>query len=136
MASGKQPVPGAQSCPEMNPFFEAASLGRLMLPRCRACGKLHWYPRGACPFCLSSEIDWEESPGLGRVYSVTLFDRAGDRIAIAYVEIDEGLRLLTNVLTDDPASVAIGQRVEVTFESTNDATGQMYPFFRPIAGKA
>lgn len=135
MTTGKRILPAAQSCPEMNAFFEAANLGRLMLPRCRACGKLHWYPRGACPFCLSLDIAWQESPGLGRVYSVTLFARAGDRTAIAYVELDEGLRLLTTVLAEDPASVAIGQRVEVTFKSTDDATGQKYPFFRPIAGK-
>lgn len=128
-------IPAITPDPDTAAFWQAAGRGRLVLPRCRNCGKRHWYPRGICPFCLSADITWEDSPGLGRVYSVTVFrqSRGGEDIAIAYVELDEGPRLLTNILTDDPASVSIGQRVEVIFVSASENPEQKHPFFCPVS---
>ena len=120
---------------------------KLMLPKCSACNRLHWYPRSACPFCLSNDIGRQEASGQGTVYSVTVFARAGEARAIAYVTLDEGLRLLTNIVTSDPHSIFIGQRVEAVVDPASDVSGQggapghteeepetLPPFFRPIDG--
>ncbi len=112
-------------------FWDAAATGRLMLPKCRHCGGIHWYPREICPFCLSSDIEWQESAGLGSIYSSTVFRKGGNRV-IAYVELDEGLRLLTNIATDDLNAVRIGQRVRVEFAALMDASELRYPVFRPV----
>lgn len=112
-------------------FWEAAATGRLMLPKCRHCGRIHWYPREICPFCLSSDIEWQESAGLGSIYASTVFRKGGNRV-IAYVELDEGLRLLTNIATEDPNAVRIGQRVRVEFAALVEASELSYPVFRPV----
>ncbi|MBY5828506.1 DNA-binding protein [Rhizobium leguminosarum] len=116
---------------EATVFWQAARAGRFILPKCTDCGQVHWYPRAVCPFCLSSAIEWQESRGLGQVYASTLFRRADVPYVIAYVELDEGPRMLTKIMTADMASVAIGQRVEVHF-ATDEAVNGSYPVFRPI----
>ncbi len=132
MATGRN-IPAITPDPETAAFREGAGEERLVLPRCGHCGKVYWYPRGICPFCLSTDISWEASRGLGRIYSVTVFRQGGEDVIIAYVELDEGPRLLTNILADDPSSVTIGQRVEVAFVSSTDTSEQKHPFFRPVA---
>ncbi|WP_082478388.1 zinc ribbon domain-containing protein [Rhizobium sp. Leaf386] len=113
-------------------FWEAARAGRLVLPKCTDCGQVHWYPRALCPFCLSSALEWQESRGLGRVYAATLFRRAELPRIIAYVELDEGPRILTTVVSESSAPVCVGQRVEVHFVDDAGATDRAYPVFRPI----
>jgi uncharacterized OB-fold protein len=113
-------------------FFEAARSGRFLLPKCEDCGRVHWYPRAVCPFCLSGKIGWHESQGLGRVYASTLFRRAEVPSVIAYVELDEGPRMLTKIVTDGPGAVAIGQRVRVQFVASPEAQDRPFPAFRPI----
>jgi len=125
----------ATAVPETTPFWQAAQRDRLVLPRCGDCGRLHWYPRGICPYCLSTSIAWQDSAGRGCVYSVTIFQRDGEKTVIAYVELDEGLRLLTKILAHNPASIAIGQRVEVVFVPDTDDQQQKIPFFRPVLDK-
>ena len=112
-------------------FFEAARTGRFLLPKCEECGRFHWYPRAVCPFCLAGKIGWHESLGLGHVYSSTLSRRADVPLVIAYVELDEGPRILTKILTDNLGMVPIGQRVEVEFFHSSDKPDWLYPAFRP-----
>ena len=98
------------------PFFAAAQQGVLRLRRCTACQKPHWYPRPVCPFCLG-DTAWEDASGLGTVYSVTVTRRAGPiPYALAYVALDEGVTMLTNIVDCDLDSVHIGQRVKVCFK--------------------
>ncbi|WP_049730922.1 Zn-ribbon domain-containing OB-fold protein [Rhizobium ecuadorense] len=112
-------------------FFEAARTGRFLLPKCEECGRFHWYPRAVCPFCLAGKIGWHESRGLGHVYTSTIFRRADVPLIIAYVELDEGPRILTKILTDSLRAVPIGQRVEVEFVSSEDKMDRPYLAFRP-----
>ena len=111
------------------PFFAAAQQGVLRLRRCTACQKPHWYPRPVCPFCLG-DTAWEDASGLGTVYSVTVTRRAGPiPYALAYVALDEGVTMLTNIVDCDLDSVHIGQRVRVCFKPTDG--GGVVAMFTP-----
>ncbi|WHO82730.1 Zn-ribbon domain-containing OB-fold protein [Rhizobium leguminosarum] len=124
-------IPNGEFGSDGTVFWQAAGAGRFILPKCTDCGKVHWYPRAVCPFCLSSEIGWQESRGLGHVYASTLFRKTDAPYVIAYVELDEGPRMLTKIVSADLAPVYIGQRVEVHF-LTDDTVNGSYPVFRPI----
>lgn len=111
------------------PYFAAAKSGVLQLRRCTACGKPHWYPRPLCPFCLG-DTEWIAAAGTGAIYSVSVTRRAGPvPYAIAYVTLDEGVTLLTNIVDCDLDALRIGQRVKVCFKPT-EGDGAM-PMFTP-----
>jgi uncharacterized OB-fold protein len=130
------PVPFVN--PEIKPFWDATAEGRLLLPRCQDCQAVIWYPRPFCPECASTNIDWFQASGRGSVYSYTInrrgqadlpeYRNAGVYV-LAYVELEEGPRVLTNIVDCDPDSVRIGQAVEVVFHDTGQGTA--LPRFRP-----
>jgi uncharacterized protein len=129
------PTPAPVVSPETETFWSATAAGRLLLPRCRACGTTVWYPRGLCPACGATDPDWVEASGRGTIYSFTVIHRgegayreAGPYV-VAYVELDEGPRMLTNVIDADPASLRVGQPVRVVFHDTD--AGNALPRFRP-----
>ena len=110
-------------------FWSAARDGRLTTPRCQSGSKLHWYPRPICPYC-QGDTDWEVLSGLGSIYSVSVTRKAGPHAyAIAYVTLDEGITVLSNIVDCDLDTVRIGQRVKVVFKSAED--GQPVPMFAP-----
>ena len=106
---------------ETAPFWAALGAGRLDLPVCDACGHHIWYPRSWCPVCQHEAVTWTTLSGRGTVYARTILHRSMGRgvsaapFVIAYVELDEGPRVLTNVVTDDPSSIEIGTAVEAMF---------------------
>ena len=111
------------------PFWAAAAEGRLTTRRCRDCGKLHWYPRPVCPFC-QGDTEWVPLSGNGHIYSVSVTRKAGPiAYAIAYVTLDEGVTLLSNIVDCDLDQATIGRRVQVCFKSAED--GHRIPMFRP-----
>ncbi|MEJ7930581.1 OB-fold domain-containing protein [Ramlibacter sp. AN1015] len=111
------------------PFWNAAREGRLTTRRCTACGKLHWYPRAVCPFCMG-DTEWCELSGRGTVYSVSVTRKgAPQAFAIAYVTLDEGITMLTNIVDCDLDSVRIGQAVKVCFKPAEG--GAAVPMFTP-----
>lgn len=110
------------------PYWEAAAAGRLLLKHCRACGKTHYYPRPLCPFCLSDATEWREACGRGTVYSWSVERRAKPPYAIAFVTLAEGPTLLTNLVDVDLDTLAIGQAVELVFETRE---GLPVPVFKP-----
>jgi len=119
---------------ETRAFWDATSAGKLLLPRCNACATVIWYPRAFCPTCSSFDISWFEASGRGTIYSYTVNRRGqGDyrdlTYVLAYVELAEGPRILTNIVDCDPASVTVGQEVQVTFQPTSN--GAALPRFRP-----
>lgn len=119
--------------PETQPFWEAAAAGRLLLKRCGACGEPHYYPRALCPFCLSADTRWEEAAGLATIYSLSTMRRGSDApFTLAYVTLDEGPAVLTNIVADDHNALAIGQRVQVRFVPSEG--GPPLPCFAPDAG--
>jgi len=132
-----KPIP--KPSPLTRPFWEGAREGRLMLPRCEDCNRVHWYPRHICPFCHSTSIEWIQASGKGRLHTYAVQYRGFGGWAkevpyvTAYVDLDEGDRMATvlrGVDASDPESIKIGARVEVEFETAND---EMHiPFFRVI----
>jgi uncharacterized OB-fold protein len=134
--SGPLPVP----TPETRPFWEAAHRHELTLPRCRACGAYVFYPRAACPHCLSADLEWCRLSGRGTLHTFTVVHRGLKNFplaapyVIAIVELAEGPRLMTNLIgiEPDPARLRVGMPVEVVFE---DVTPEVtLPRFRPAAG--
>ncbi len=128
------PVPVVN--PEVKVFWDATAEGRLLLPKCQECAGLIWFPRPFCPQCGSLKIDWVQASGKGTIYSFTVNRRgAGDLVeykdpvpyVLAYVELEEGLRIMTNIVGCDPDSVKIGQAVEVVFHDTGQGSA-LYRF--------
>ncbi|MEZ5728137.1 MAG: Zn-ribbon domain-containing OB-fold protein [Burkholderiaceae bacterium] len=111
------------------PFWAGAAEGRLMIRRCPSCGKAHWYPRPHCPLCGHGETDWEAASGRGTIYSVSVTRRVPVPYAVAYVTLEEGPTMLTNIVDCDLDGLKIGDAVSVTFKPAED--GQMVPMFRP-----
>src|SRR5690606_2850592 len=117
-------------------FWAATTTGRLLLPRCDSCLLVYWYPRPHCPQCHSREITWIESAGRGHVYSYTVIRRGSglykDAVpyVLAYVELAEGPRLMTNIVECDPEDVAVDLPVEVVFHDTGHEVA--LPRFRPL----
>lgn len=127
MSTAALPAPEPARIPEVEPFWAAAAEGRLVLPRCRGCAQLIWYPRTWCARCMSSDVEWVATTGRGTVYSCTTVRRGGAPAyaealpyVLAYVELEEGLRILTNIRTTDPDSVEIGLPVRVVFDPAGD----------------
>ena len=95
-------------------FMKFLRDGRILLQRSKATGRVFYYPRVAEPGTGSTDVDWVEISGLGRVYSTTVIRRRRpepDR-NIALVDLDEGPRLLSRIEDMDPDLVRIGMRVQ------------------------
>ena len=104
-------------------YFEAAGQGKLLLKKCNDCKEVHHFPRGICPFCFSTNVDWTEAKGTGTIYSYSVTRRAGPiPYCIAYVTLDEGISILTNIVDCDLDTVKIGQKVKLTFKKSENGT--------------
>jgi uncharacterized OB-fold protein len=129
------PAPAPVVNPETAPFWAATAEGRLLLPRCDDCGVIIWYPRATCPRCWSGAVSWFEATGRGEIYSYTTVGRGqgayrdAGPFVLAYVELEEGPRIMTNIVGADTATLAIGLPVEVEFHDTGEGTA--LPRFRP-----
>jgi uncharacterized OB-fold protein len=131
----KLPAPAPAVSPETAAFWEATTAGRLVLPRCRSCGTVIWYPRALCPECHSTDIEWIDASGRGVVYSFTVSRRGEGEYreaapyVLAYVELDEGPRVLTNLVDVKPVNVTVGMPVVATYADTG--AGAALVRFRP-----
>jgi len=113
------------------PYFDAAAEGRLVVRECTACKRLHHYPRSQCPFCISTELGWKQVAGTGVVYTCSVTRRGVEvPFCIAYVTLDEGVTMMTNIVDCDLDAVRIGQRVKVVFKPAEDGTE--VPMFTPV----
>lgn len=121
---------------ETQPYWDAAAEGVLRLPRCNKCARVIWYPRARCDGCGSISITWFDATGDGSVYSYTVTRRIGGRwqaaapFVLAYVELDESPRVLTNVVECDPSVVEVGMRVVAVFQPTDDGAPLLR--FKPL----
>jgi uncharacterized OB-fold protein len=130
----RKPLP--RPSPESAPFWEGAKAKRLMLPRCNACGRFWFPPSQRCRHCLSADFAWQESKGQGRIYSFVVYHRVyhpafeGDvPYVVAIIELDEGPRLLSNIIGTPPENVRCDQRVRVVFEETDGVTLPKFAVF-------
>ena len=127
MSAQERKIPGPPVNPETQEFWDAAAKSKLLVKRCTACGELHYYPRAICPFCASDKTEWKEASGRGTVYSYSVFRRAPIPYAIAYVTLDEGISMMTNIVDCDLNAIRIGQAVRVVFKPTDG--GPPVPMF-------
>ena len=118
-----QPSPDAETVP----YWDAAREHRLLIKRCTACGQPHWYPRPFCPHCWSEAVEWEEASGNATLYTWSVVRRNdlppfGERVPYitAVVDLDEGPRMLSNLVDIDEADVRIGMRLEVRWQEDGD----------------
>jgi len=121
----KKPLPHLDE--ENRWFFEACARHQLVLQKCSSCGTVRFYPRALCPSCTSSKTDYVRASGRGRVYTFTVTyqnQAPGFRdelpYVMAYVELDEGPRILTNIINTPPGEVKIDLPVEVVFEDIDE----------------
>lgn len=137
MADAKYTKPLPRIDEESKGYWEACQRHELVIQRCGQCGVLRYYPRALCPSCLSDRVEWLRCSGHGTVYTFTVTHQnqaPGFRDALpyvlAYVELAEGVRLLTNIVDCAPDAVRIGMAVEVVFEDATPAV--TLPRFRPV----
>lgn len=112
---------------DSRPYWEAAKEHRLCIPRCKACGTHIFYPRALCTACYSDDLEWVDISGAGEIYSYTISRRGSSPVfkddapyVVAVIQLAEGPRMLSNVLTDDVESVRVGQKVKVVFEDVDE----------------
>jgi uncharacterized protein len=110
--------------PELSrPFWDAAKRHELVMPRCRTCDHLFFYPRSECPRCLSTNLGWMKVSGRGRLHTYTVvyqpanaaFRDAAPHI-YAVVQLDEGPRMVSNVVQCSVADVQVDMPLEAVFD--------------------
>jgi uncharacterized OB-fold protein len=129
VAGAERTIPAPPVTPETRPFWDAAAAGRLVIKRCTACGRPHHYPRSICPFCWSDRTEWASASGRGTIYSYSVMRRVAIPYVIAYVTLDEGVTMLTNIVDADVDAIRIGQPVRVVFRASEG--GPPVPMFTP-----
>ena len=115
------------AAPAINPenarYFEAAKEGKLQLGKCNECGEVHFYPRVLCPHCFSDRTVWVPAKGTGVIYTYSTMRRGVPApYTIAYVTLDEGVSMMTNIVDCDTDAIKIGDRVKLVFKPAEDGT--------------
>jgi uncharacterized protein len=123
-------IQAPQPNPETQAFWDAAAQGKLMIGKCNACGKVHFYPRAICPFCFSDRTGLQQAAGDGVVYTYSVMRRSPVPYCIAYVTLAEGPTMMTNIVDCDLDSIKIGQKVKLVFKPTDG--GPPVPMFTPV----
>ncbi|MFI1889032.1 Zn-ribbon domain-containing OB-fold protein [Streptomyces jumonjinensis] len=118
------------------PFWDAAGRGVLLIRRCLACARAHHYPREFCPYCWSEDVDWETASGRAVLYTWSVVHRndlppfdARVPYTAAVVDLDEGPRMMTELVGCEEGAPVIGMALEVAFRTEGD--GIAIPLFRP-----
>jgi uncharacterized OB-fold protein len=126
--------------PEAQPYWDGMKDHKLMLPKCDDCGKPFFYPRIACPLCHSRRISWIQASGKGKLYSFEIAYRSLSPAfkvkapyILAMVELEEGPRLMSNLINiePDPKVITCDMSVEVVFEKLTDEI--TIPLFQPAS---
>ena len=118
----EQDRPAIQPTDLSLPFWDACKRGELVAQRCTSCHQFRHYPQPRCPACGSFEYEWPRLSGRGEIYSYSVSHRAfhpawqnETPYVIATIELEEGIRMVTDLLGVDSNAVEIGQPVEVYF---------------------
>ena len=123
------PAKAPETNSETQRFWDATAEGRIELPKCDNCGFIPWYPRLMCPDCQSTDMTWTVMSGTGTVYTHSVTRAGGSRswreqlpFVLAYVQLDEGPTMLTNIVDCDPDTVEVGMAVTAVFDDTGEGT--------------
>lgn len=132
------PLAGQRPAPiQLNfskPFWDGAKDNKLMLQYCPQSGKYQFYPRPVSVYTGKRDLEWREASGNGRIYSFSLSYKAPAPFkdvkpyVVATIELEEGVRILTNVVNCDPKSIKIDMPVRLTWVQAGTAN---YPVFEP-----
>ena len=124
-----QELPAPTANADSEEYWAAARDDRLLIRKCRSCGKTHFLPRHLCPACWSTDLEWIESSGHGTVHGFTIIRRASlpefaTRVpyVVALIDLKEGPRMMANILGEDALQTKIGDAVEVRFEARAEGT--------------
>ncbi len=132
------PEPGRarpKPTPETKHFWDGTRTGELRLQRCDACGKAYFPPRPFCPACASREVSVFAASGRGVLWSYVIHHRNVPGFtppyAIAVVQLDEGPRLMSNIVEcpQTPEALRLDMKLEVAFQKMDDDI--TLPLFRP-----
>ena len=124
--------------PETQPFWDGCKAGELRVQRCDACSHTYFPPRPFCPKCAHRKVSWVKASGKAKLYSYVIHHRPMPGFtppySIAVVELDEGPRMMTNIVNcpQTPEALQLDMRVEVTFTPVSDTIS--LPHFQPSAG--
>ncbi|MER2536465.1 MAG: OB-fold domain-containing protein [Rhizobiaceae bacterium] len=124
----RKPLPEME--PEEKPFWESLRQHRMKIQHCEDCGKWCFLPRTMCPHCLSTKLEWKPVSGRGRIFATTTQHHPPSPAFaqdvpynISLVELDEGVRMITNVIGCPVESIKIGMAVNVVYDDvTEDVT--------------
>lgn len=112
---------------ETLPFWDAAQAGRLIIKRCQACAKYHFYPRPFCPHCWSDQVEWVDASGRATLYTWSVVHRNDlppfpGRVpyVAAVVDLAEGPRMMTNVVDCDFDALRAGMALVAVFHPISD----------------
>ncbi len=129
----KKPVPETQ--PWSEKFWEGTKEGKLLIQNCKDCKSVIFYPRKFCPECWSGNLDWKEASGKAKVMTFsTAYAAVEPKFAdelpytVAYVDLEEGVRMMTRIVECKPEDVQFGMDVEVVF---HEREGFFLPYFKP-----
>lgn len=119
------PKPNADT----RPYWDAAAAGKLLYQFCLSCNRPQFYARGVCIGCQSDQLEWRESTGQGVVVTFTQVFRAPTPAfkemapyVIALVDLDEGFRMMVNIIDSDAAAIVIGSRTRTVFREVDGFT--------------
>ena len=136
MRKYEKPIP--KMSPWSKPFWDGCKKHELLIQKCKNCNKFVFYPKIICPFCLSENLEWVRASGCGKVYSYSVIYSYQPEVfsddvpyVIAIIELDEGVRMMSNIVECDPETVKCGMDVGVVFEKITDEF--MLPKFRPAS---
>jgi len=130
----KKPVPETQ--PWSKKFWEGTKQGKLLIQVCNDCKSKIFYPRKYCPECWSGNLGWMEASGKAKILSFsTAYSMVEPKFmdelpyTIAYVDLDEGIRMMTRIVECKPEDIRFDMPVEVVF---HEREGFFLPYFRPV----
>jgi hypothetical protein len=118
-------------------FWDGCKEGKLLIQQCEDCEHHIFYPRAVCPNCMSDRIKWVESSGKGKVYSYTVARRPAhpafaDQVpyVVALITLDEGVRMMTNLINVEVEKVSCDMPVEIVFVKVDEQI--TLPKFQPL----
>ena len=121
--ASSKPLPRPISPEVTRPFWEAAKRHELVMPRCTTCDHLFFYPRSECPRCLSNHLEWVRVSGRGRLHTYTIVYQPANAAfredtpyIYAVVQLDEGPRMVSNVVQCDLDAVKVDMPLEAIFD--------------------
>ena len=112
---------------DTKPYWEGAKAGKVLIQKCTMCGMLQFYPRAYCLTCLNESMTWIEAAGGGEIYTFTINHRPANEYmkdklpyAVAAIDLDEGVRMLANIVESDIRQIKCGTRVQFVFEKVSE----------------